>query len=375
MRPSPHRALWLGSTVTGFNARWLTNDFKKQVEDEAKPTTRHSIGPLDVLFKLFNQDVRLTDHRLNLTIKYLAATQFNWSFGESTAGLRYWQSAGFRTGLEELGVHPMARPRGVDAVFASTTFHDDTHLVTDCAPVGCQCNTSWGEKLARFERDAAAVAANMTTLQRAGVQVVWFSLFARDKNTHGGPDVVRSMADHVVHRQLRIAGFFGAGGRLVDQYPLYAAYFQLVGSTRAMLGPSSLHYSATSFADRFVLPDLGAMRVQFALDALCSNSAWEPPCGLERDNTEQVQFVEAFQPECQCGNYALSTGSALLCRSTNGAARPPPVVGSGTKAFVLPTVAVGGKCLVLAWDRARVKTRLLQAQLYSEFKAAGDSRQ
>ena len=74
------------------------------------------------------------------------------------------------------------------------------------------------------------MASNLTTLQRAGVQVVWFSLFARDKDTHGGPDVVRSVADHVVLKQLRAAGFFGAGGRLVDQWPLYASYFGLVGS-------------------------------------------------------------------------------------------------------------------------------------------------
>ena len=157
--------------MPGFNAKWLTNDFKQQVKDAAAPTTGHSIGPLDVLFKRFNQDVRLTDRRLNLTIRYLAATQFNWTAGESTAGLRYWQSADFRQvhmhcihcmrhayaqsalscicsaysactlhvqELEDLGVLPVAHPRGVDAVFASTTFHDDSHLVTDCAPNSCQ---------------------------------------------------------------------------------------------------------------------------------------------------------------------------------------------------------------------------------------------
>ena len=71
------------------------------------------------------------------------------------------------------------------------------------------------------------------------------------------------------------SGFFGAGGRLVDQWPLCASYFGLVGSRpgRATFGPCSLHHSATSFSDRFVLPDLGAMRVQLALDALCSGSA------------------------------------------------------------------------------------------------------
>ena len=121
--------------------------------------------------------------------------------------------------------------------------------------------------------------------------MVWFSLFARDKDTHGGPDVVRSVADHVVLKHLRAAGFFGAGGRLVDQWPLYASYFGLVGSrpARATFGPSSLHYSASSFSDRFVLPDLGAMRVQLALDALCSGSAWLPPCGLGGDSKEQAR--------------------------------------------------------------------------------------
>ena len=81
--------------MPGFNVKWLTNDFKQQVKDGAAPTSSHSVGPLDVLFKRFNQDVRLTDRRLNLTISYLAATQFNWSTGESTAGLRYWQRAEF----------------------------------------------------------------------------------------------------------------------------------------------------------------------------------------------------------------------------------------------------------------------------------------
>ena len=93
--PPPRRALWLGPSVPGFNVKWLTNDFKQQVKDGAAPTSSLSVGPLDVLFKRFNQDVRLTDRRLNLTISYLAATQFNWSTGESTAGLRYWQRAEF----------------------------------------------------------------------------------------------------------------------------------------------------------------------------------------------------------------------------------------------------------------------------------------
>ena len=186
--------------------------------------------------------------------------------------------------------------------------------------------------------------------------MVWFSLFARDKGTHGGSDAVRSMADHVVHKQLRAAGFFDAGGRLVDQYPLYASYFGLVGRHRAAFGPSSLHYSATSFADRVVLPDLGAMRVQFALDALCSKNSWEPPCGLGRDNVEQVRLIEAFKPGCQCGGYALSTGSALFCRKSDSIALPED---PELRGFVSASV----KAVHLRWDRARVETLALQEQL------------
>ena len=192
-----------------------------------------------------------------------------------------------------------------------------------------QCNTSWSEKLARYTSDAAAVASNLTTLQRAGVQVVWFSLFARDKTTHGGPDVVRSMADHVVHKQLRIAGFFGAGGRLVDQWPLYASYFGLVDSrpARATFGPSSLHYSASSFADRFVLPDLGAMRVQFALDALCSTSAWVPPCGLGGDNTEQVNKPnESVLSNSRMVTRAARRGASTLHSSAMYSPDPSPIL-------------------------------------------------
>ena len=349
-------ALWLGISVPGFNARWLRNDFKKQVSEAAEPTTRHSIGPLDVFFKLYNQDVSLTDHRLNLTIKFRQATHFNWS-NSSSARLRFWQSTAFRQELEELGVHPVAHPRGVDAVFASTTFHDDAHLVTACTSKGCQCNISWSEKLARYASDAAAVASNLTTLQRAGVQVVWFSLFARDKNTHGGPDVVRGVVDHAVHTQLRASGFFDAGGRLVDQWPLYASYFGLVRSRHAAaFSTSSVHYSASSHGDRFVLPDLGAMRVQLALDALCSDSAWEPPCGLERDYMEQTQLVATFQPDCQCAGFALSIGSAFFCRKSNDI----------LKQGVQLTYSKQG--VQLRWQHARVETLALQAQLEKEFK-------
>ena len=104
---------------------------------------------------------------------------------------------------------------------------------------------------------------------------------------------------------------------------------------RGYFGPSSLHYSASSFPDRFVLPDLGAMRVQFALDALCSDGAWEPPCGIGRDMTEQVKLVHDFHPQCQCNWVGLSNGDPAFCNDDDFA----------------------------EWRRAKVETRTVQDQL------------
>lgn len=84
---SAHRALWLGTSVAGFNARWLTNDFKKQVKDAAEPTTGHTIGPLDVLFKLYNQDVSLTDRRLSSwLIELYSLPRYGHGLGEGERG-------------------------------------------------------------------------------------------------------------------------------------------------------------------------------------------------------------------------------------------------------------------------------------------------
>ena len=93
-----------------------------------------------------------------------------------------------------------------------------------------------------------------------------------------------------------------------------------------------------------------------------------------------MRLVEAFQPECQCGRYALSTGTALLCRkpskpgdATHSAARPQarPRPWSSVSAFV--STAAGKQGEQLDWEKARVETLALQAQLFAEFKATGDS--
>ena len=107
----------------------------------------------------------------------------------------------------------------------------------------------------------------------------------------------------------------------------------------------------------------------------CAMCSTEPPtytdtaCPLT-DLLEQVRLVEAFQPECQCGGYALSIGAAVLCRKpstpgTPSTARPPPW---SSVAALVPTV-IGKQGEQLKWEKARVETLALQAQLLAEFKA------
>ena len=102
------------------------------------------------------------------------------------------------------------------------------------------------------------------------------------------------------------------------------------------------------------------------VSAMCSP---EPPtytdtaCPLT-DLLEQVRLVEAFQPECQCGGYALSIGDAVLCRkprtpSTRSTARPSPW---SSVAALVPTV-IRKQGEQLDWKKARVETLALQAQL------------
>ncbi len=107
---------------------------------------------------------------------------------------------------------------------------------------------------------------------------------------------------------------------------------------------------------------------------VCAMCSPEPPtytdtaCPLT-DLLEQVRLVEAFQPECQCGTYALSTGAAVLCRkpSTPSTARPPPL--SSVVAPVPTVIEKQGE--QLNWEKARVETLALQAQLLAKFKATG----
>lgn len=112
---------------------------------------------------------------------------------------------------------------------------------------------------------------------------------------------------------------------------------------------------------------------------VCAMCSPEPPtctytaCPLT-DLLEQVRLVEAFQPECQCGRYALSTGAAVLCRkpstpSTPSTAQPSPW--SSVVALVPTVIGLQGE--QLKWENARVETRALQAQLLAKFKATGGS--
>ena len=150
------------------------------------------------------------------------------------------------------------------------------------------------------------------------------------------------MADDVALRSLREAGFFTAGGRMIDMWPLYASYFQLAARKRASFGWSSIHVSPLILRTQ-TQPDLMTMRVQLGLAALCpwtkaahtrrsprrgdsreneheEGGTWEPPCGLGTIFEPQAAFVREMNAECTCG-LALSVGTGKWCNATPGTTR------------------------------------------------------
>ena len=86
-----------------------------------------------------NKNITLFDHRLNLTLHYLVAS--HWDPKQARGGLGTLNRDEFQPQLRAAGAHPDSEPRA-DAVFVSTTFHDDLHLVTPCEATTTTQNTA-----------------------------------------------------------------------------------------------------------------------------------------------------------------------------------------------------------------------------------------
>ena len=274
-------------------------------------------GPLSISFSPNQRNATFHDATLNTTITILHSGGLNLS---DHGGTRTVLDPKFAPELLRLGVHPSAQSDGrrADVLFAGTTFHDDTSLGETCSTTGCACNRSWAELEAAHKHDKRRYARYLTAVQRRGTQVVYMSMFPRCKDHCGAPDFLRAFADDVAHHELHAAGFYEAGGRFVDQWPLAAAYWDVKQRGKSQYGPSSLHYATTSIGDRYVLPDFVGMREQFALNALCSDApAAHQPCGPPGRNhfTPQARTVYDSGANCSCGPWGLSIHRPILCNT------------------------------------------------------------
>ena len=287
-------------------SRWRTSlDVGAADRRERPPRPR----PTLISFSPNQRNATFHDATLNTTLTILHAGGLNLS---DHGGTRTVLDPKFAPELHRLGVHPSAQSGGrrADVLFAGTTFHDDTSLgERTCSTTGCACNRSWAELEVAHKHDKRRYARYLTAIQRRGTQVVYMSIFPRCKDHCGAPDFLRAFADDVAHHELHAAGFYEAGGRFVDQWPLAAAYWDVKQRGKSQYGPSSLHYATTSVGDRYVLPDFVGMREQFALNALCSDApAAHQPCGPPGRNhfTPQARTVYESGANCSCGPWGLS---------------------------------------------------------------------
>ena len=196
------------------------------------------------------------------------------------------------------------------------TFHDDEHLGEICSDT-CVCKTSWASQQRDFRRHTRAFAALLTAVQRAGVRVVYHTLFARSSTKLvNRVDALRAYADNVARHELTRANFFDAGGTYLNMWPVYRAYQGLANQHLAYYGVSSLHTSPLLLRDWPTLPDLVSMRLQLGLSALCSerhDHAAGFPCGHGSEFTPLAAFVESLNAQCSCERHGLSITAPHLC--------------------------------------------------------------
>lgn len=228
-------------------------------------------------------------------------------------------NAAFQAELHRHGLNAAAAPDALpEAVLFGHSWHDYSRLRTPCGR-GCDCatrdNSTWGGVLRAYALRCGRVAAWLSALARRGVTVVQLSLFPRfvPSNLRGAPpmDVMAAAADHLLHSALRREGFFEAGGRAIDQWPLYAAYQHVQARGKADYGlrlealrpsihssPFALSALLTHNGSR-IEADLINARLQLALAALCAPATRALPCGAASFDAPGRAAVCA-PAECAC---------------------------------------------------------------------------
>lgn len=292
-------------------------------------TTRIEAGPLTAELWPHTRNWTFHDSRLNLTVQFVHSGAL---FLRDHMGIQTLTHPAFAPELDRLGLSAgaPAQRRPHMAVFG-TTFHDDVQLGGPCADASknsCGCaaepagdpsskhfpqNLTWPQRMQRYRYHAAGAARLVTGLQAAGTRVVHVSLFPRYA---GVDEFIRAAADEMLFSELKAAGFFSAGGRYMDQWPIYTGYFELSREHRADFGPSSLHYSQLSVRDRMMTNDLSLARLTLLLNGWCTSAAEaSSPCGVGSQFLPLAGYVQELDATCSCGPFGMSITTPKLCQS------------------------------------------------------------
>ena len=291
--------------------------------------TRIEAGPITAIFWPNQRNWTFQDVRLNLTVSFVHGGAL---FLRDHMGLQTLTHPAFEPELERLGLAAStpAHLRPDLAVFG-TSFHDDTQLGGACGEQSrreCSCtsqpagnavdahwpgNLSWAERFQRYQYHARRAAQLIARVQASGTRVTHMSLFPRIAS-RVRQDYLRAVADGAVLAELRAVDFFQSGGRYIDQWPIYKAYFDVAQQGRANFGPSSLHNSQLSIRDNMLTADLSFMRLTLLLNAWCNESPiGASPCGVGSLFLPQAQYVSALNPTCSCGAFGMSILPPRFC--------------------------------------------------------------
>jgi hypothetical protein len=324
--------LLLGHRQKGFLRKFLA------VEYNVPRTGTSTIvdGPLRREMWPNERNTTFRDASINFSLS------FRWGAHTDLAGIRggidtvVSPTPAFQAELLRHGLHKNAsRDTRPHVLVFGNTWHDYGRFMSTCtgARGSCECapaegvaSTRWPDLVARYKERCHRVARWLVGVQRAGTQVVVLSLYPRlvPSNLKGRPpiDLMAATADMTLHTSLHASGFFAAGGRALDQWPVYAAYQGAQARGHAEYGirlhrqRAAIHTSSLSLMSLLKSPqdrieaDLVNVRLQLLLNELCSPHEDRQLCGT--NSFHEQGAAAARQPaECACPD----TNEALMEQS------------------------------------------------------------
>jgi len=321
---------WMLEFASGYET-FVRSYLDLEYKFEKAPGTRVAEGPLEAVFWPNQRNMTFRDARLNLTVEFLYSG--HQDLRRNYGGLKTLLASPFEGELRRTGIHPYT-PAALspDIVITQTSYHD--LLSTSCSPARCQCaHTPWQPTYRAYVQDCRAAAWLLAGLQRRGTQVVLLSMHPRGDEPHWARlDHLRATQDHAMLTALEASGFLELGGRYVDTWPLYAAYYDLARHKRADYGGGEpTHSSPLTMRSSAIESDLTSMRLQFALNAACGTAA--PLCGVGSSFVPQAEFVLRLQPQCACHREGTRSMDAVLASDhvfCNASTGDPPAKGHAT---------------------------------------------